>query len=73
MATELTGPAQATDPNAMPLAEFIDEVLHILETKPDSPEVIVERIKFARDAESNGNHAEVFNQLNAWIDENFQH
>jgi len=71
VATELTGPAQALDPNAMPLAEFIEEVLHILEATPLNPEVIVERIKFARNAESNGTRADVFAQLNAWIDEQF--
>ncbi len=71
VATELTGPAQAKDPHAMPLAEFIEEVLAILEATPDSPEVVVQRIKFARNAESDGTRAEVFNHLNAWIDEHF--
>lgn len=41
--TELQGPQQAKDPNAMPLADFISETVGILKTQPDVKEVIVER------------------------------
>lgn len=58
--TELLGPHQATDPDAMPLAEFTTEVMAILEAAPASGEVIVERCKPLRFAAENGNFAEVF-------------
>lgn len=52
--TELMGSAQASDPRAMPLNEFIDEVIAILKEKPDVTEVLVERVKPLRFAELNG-------------------
>lgn len=61
--TELLGPHQATDPDAMPLAEFTTEVMAILEAAPASGEVIVERCKPLRFAAENGNFAEVFAAL----------
>lgn len=42
--TGLMGEGQASDPHAMPLAEFIDEVMGILKTQPDVQEVLVERV-----------------------------
>lgn len=42
--TGLTGERQASDPRAMPLAEFIDEVMNILLTQPDVQEVLVQRV-----------------------------
>jgi len=63
--TELLGPHQAVDPAAMPLAEFISEVMTILETQPEANEVIVERCKPLRHAEANGQFAQVFAALNA--------
>ncbi|MBN9456105.1 MAG: SDR family oxidoreductase [Bosea sp.] len=63
--TELMGAQQAADPAAMPLADFISEVMTILETQPEATEVIVERCKPLRDAEASGNFAQVFAALNA--------
>ena len=63
--TELMGPQQAKDPTAMPLAEFIAEVMQILRSNPDVQEVLVERVKILRFAEVNGNYAEVFAKLNS--------
>lgn len=63
--TELLGPHQAVDPAAMPLAEFISEVMTILETQPEANEVVVERCKPLRQAEANGQFAQVFAALNA--------
>ncbi|WP_446742334.1 SDR family oxidoreductase [Silvibacterium acidisoli] len=42
--TELQGPQQAKDPNAMPLADFISETVGILKTQPDVKEVLVQRV-----------------------------
>lgn len=52
--TELMGSAQASDPRAMPLKEFIDEVFAILKANPNVTEVLVERVKPLRFAETNG-------------------
>lgn len=62
--TELLGPHQAVDPAAMPLADFINEVMTILETQPEAAEVIVERCKPLRFAEATGSFAQVFAGLN---------
>ncbi len=62
--TELMSADQAQDPNAMPLAEFIDEVMAILTDNPDTHEVIVERCKPLRFAAENGNLGAVFDMLN---------
>jgi len=47
------GPEQASDPNAMPLKDFIDEVMQILKTSPATTEICVERVKRLRFAEAN--------------------
>jgi uncharacterized oxidoreductase len=52
--TELMGSGQASDPRAMPLAEFISEVVEIIKTQPDATEILVERVKPLRFAEQNG-------------------
>ncbi len=62
--TELMSADQAQDPNAMPLGEFIDEVMAILTANPDTHEVIVERCKPLRFAAENGNLDAVFDMLN---------
>lgn len=62
--TELLGPHQAVDPAAMPLADFIAEVISILESG-ETEEVIVERCKPLRYAEASGTFAQVFAGLNA--------
>jgi uncharacterized oxidoreductase len=41
--TELLGPGQLTDPNAVPLKDFISEAMHILKHSPDVTEICVER------------------------------
>jgi uncharacterized oxidoreductase len=52
--TELMGEQQAHDPNAMPLAEFIDEVMSILDSQPDVREVLVKRVLPLRFAAEQG-------------------
>ena len=52
--TELMGSAQAADPRAMPLQEFLDEVINLIKTQPTATEILVERVKPLRFAEQNG-------------------
>lgn len=63
--TELTGAHQATDPHAMPLADYIAEVMRLLRD-PNQPhgEILVERVKSLRGAERGGKYEEVFGMLN---------
>ena len=62
--TELM-PGHATSAHAMPLADYITEVMSILESQPDADEICVERVKPLRFAERAGKHADVFAMLNA--------
>lgn len=62
--TELLGPRQLTDPNAMPLQEFISETMHILKNSPGMTEICVERVKSLRRAEAGGNYDSVFKTFN---------
>jgi uncharacterized oxidoreductase len=52
--TELQGARQATDPRAMPLAEFITEVMEILKTQPEAKEICVKRVDPLRYAAETG-------------------
>ena len=64
--TEFGGDRQLNDPAAMPLAEFISEVLAILENG-DTPngEILVDRVKPLRWAERDGRYDQVYAGLNA--------
>jgi uncharacterized oxidoreductase len=64
--TELMGPGQASDPNAMPLKDFIAETMQILKKSPDTAEICVERVLRLRQAEANGNYESFFQQFNGW-------
>ncbi|MEO5804958.1 SDR family oxidoreductase [Devosia sp.] len=69
---ELVPPAVATDlmpghrdnPNSMPLADYITESMSLFAAPPASGEINVERVKFLRFAEANGQHDAVFKRLN---------
>lgn len=52
--TGLMGSGQAVDPRAMPLKEFLAEVMEIIRTQPNATEILVERVKPLRFAEMNG-------------------
>jgi len=52
--TELGGESQATDPNAMPLGDFISEVMQILKSDPHVEEVLVKRVLPHRYAAEHG-------------------
>lgn len=62
--TELISPEQATDPNAMPLADFINEVTELLENSPEIDEIQVERVKYFTEAVSTGAYEKRYNDLN---------
>jgi len=63
--TELGGPQQASDPNAMPLADYIAEAMQLLsDTDSSHGEILVERVKPLRWAEKNGDYEQVFTALN---------
>jgi uncharacterized oxidoreductase len=63
--TELMFPGQATDPHAMPLREFIDEVMRIIEGSPDAHEICVERVMPQRTAEASGEYDVFFTRVNS--------
>ena len=62
--TQLMGKHQAEDPHAMPLKEFLDEVMHIITDQPSATEICVERVKPLRYASEGGNFDNVFKGLN---------
>jgi short-subunit dehydrogenase involved in D-alanine esterification of teichoic acids len=62
--TNLMGPKQAEDPRAMPLADFLTEVMQILKTQPNVTEVCVERVKPLRFAAESGKFDATFQSLN---------
>jgi len=64
--TTLMGDQQAEDPRAMPLKEFIDEVMSILKSQPDVKEVCVKKVYPLRFAAEGGQekYEQFFEQLN---------
>lgn len=62
--TELMGPGQASDPNAMPLKDFIAETMRILTNAPELTEICVERVKPLRFAEANGTYDGLYKKYN---------
>lgn len=62
--TELM-PGHENSPVALPLDEFADEVITLLETQPDAHEIQVERVKFLRYGEARGDYDDVVAALNA--------
>lgn len=69
VATHLMGDQQAEDPRAMPLEEFISEVMEILATQPEAKEILVGRVEPLRHAAAGGadHYQEVFTGLNSMI------
>jgi uncharacterized oxidoreductase len=64
--TELMGSRQLHDPTAMPLDQFISEVMDILRTQPKISEILVKRVRPLRFAASEGpeKYQAVFRELN---------
>jgi uncharacterized oxidoreductase len=63
VATDLM-PGQRQSPVAMPLGDFVAEVMTLLETQPDAKEIQVERVKFLRYGEARGDYDQVVATLN---------
>ena len=63
--TELMGEHQASDPRAMPLGAFIDEVMAVLASGPSTGEVIVGRCEPFRFAEAQGTFDGMFAAINS--------
>lgn len=59
-------PGQENRPGYQPLTEFADEVMALLTAQPTPPEVLVERVKFLRNAEAEHRFDETVVQLNAF-------
>ena len=64
-AVQTTLMGQTNEPSAMPLEEFLDESMSLFETQPDAHEVLVERVKFLRNAEAEGRYADVLAMLSS--------
>ena len=58
-------PGQENSEFAMPLDEFVAEVVALLESQPDAKEIQVERVKFLRYGEARGDYEQVVETLNA--------
>ena len=62
--TNLQGEHQASDPNAMPLADYISETMDLLAGQPANGEVLVQRVHRQRFAAENNAVEGVFNFIN---------
>lgn len=69
VATELMGEQQAADPRAMPLGEFISEVMDIITNQPEATEILVKRVEPLRFSAVGGpeKYQEVFQGLNSMM------
>jgi short-subunit dehydrogenase involved in D-alanine esterification of teichoic acids len=50
---------QQNNEDAMPLEDFLTETMDLLAAAPDAKEIVVERARFIRDAQANGNYDDV--------------
>ncbi|PZF91722.1 SDR family oxidoreductase [Micromonospora deserti] len=58
-------PGQENSDFAMPLDEFVAEVVTLMESQPDAKEIQVERVKFLRYGEARGDYDQVVAMVNA--------
>jgi short-subunit dehydrogenase involved in D-alanine esterification of teichoic acids len=58
-------PGQQDNPVAMPLDDFVGEVMTLLDTEPDAHEILVDNVKFLRFGEARGDYGAVVQALNA--------
>jgi uncharacterized oxidoreductase len=57
-------PGQENSDFAMPLEDFVAEVIGLIESQPDAKEIQVERVKFLRHGEARGDYDQVVATLN---------
>lgn len=57
-------PGQEDSDFAMPLDDFVSEVVGLIESQPDAHEILVENVKFLRHSEARGDYAETLATLN---------
>lgn len=62
-ATRTTLMNQQDTATAMPLEEFLDEVMSLLRADPRAEQILVERVKWQRNAEAEGRYADVLDVL----------
>ncbi len=62
--TALMGAYQLSDPNAMPLTDYLEETLELLRNPPPSGEILVQRVHAARFAESEGKYDQLYAERN---------
>lgn len=58
-------PGQEESEFAMPLDEFVAEVVALIEAQPDAKEIQVEQVKFLRYGEARGDYDQVVQMLNS--------
>ena len=63
VATELM-PGQSESPFAMPLDDFVDETMALIEAQPDAHEILVENVKLLRFGEVRGDYPQTVAILN---------
>lgn len=63
VATDLL-PGQAESEFAMPLDDFVSEVVELFRTQPDAHEILVDRVKLLRFGEARGDYDDVVKALN---------
>ena len=65
--TSLQGDRQANDPAAMPVDEFVAEVMGLFHDTPDATEILVDRVKQMRGAEASGQYDAFYERMNAMM------
>jgi len=56
---------QQDDQRAMPLEDFLSEAMTLLETQPDAKEILVEPVKFLRNAPADGTYGKILELLSS--------
>ena len=49
----------------MPLEDYLSETMSLLQSAPEAGEILVERVKFLREAEAKGTYGEVLSLLSS--------